>query len=62
MRTNEDKMRAIVIEWPNGTQNEFKSITGASKELGVATVTIWQSLKRGYLYPKTKIWYKENND
>lgn len=62
MRTNEDKMRAVIIIWPNGTTSEYESVSQTARELEISNVTVWQALKRGYLYHKTKIYYKENND
>lgn len=62
MRTNEDKMRGVIIIWPNGTTSEYESVSQTARELEISNVTIWQALKRGYLYHKTKIYYKENND
>ena len=62
MRTNEDKMRVVIIIWPNGTISEYESVSQTARELEISNVTVWQALKRGYLYHKTKIYYKENND
>lgn len=58
MRTNEDKMRAVIIIWPNGTTSEYESVSQTARELEISNVTVWQALKRGYLYHKTKIYYK----
>lgn len=62
MRTNEDKMRGVIIIWPNRTTSEYESVSQTARELEISNVTVWQALKRGYLYHKTKIYFKENND
>ena len=62
MRTNEHRMKPLIIEWPNRTTSEYESVSQTARELEISNVTVWQALKRGYLYHKTKIYYKENND
>ena len=62
MRTNEHRMKPVIIEWPNGTTSEYKSVSQTARELEISNVTIWTSIKRGWLYPTTKIYFKENNN
>lgn len=62
MRTNEDKMKPVVIVWPNGTTSEYESVSQTARELEISNVTVWQAVKRGYLYHKTKIFFLSENE
>ena len=62
MRTNEHRMKPLIIEWPNGTTSEYESVSQTARELEISNVTLWTALKRGYLYPKTKIFFSSENE